>query len=205
MPEAPPPPGQPTRASAPADPAFGTLVARALAERARSTTDGARRAALDELTPQSICLLAAGLFGPAERRELSASLIRLPWALGRVSALVRAARAHRAHPLAVRLLAAARSGSFDPWGIAADALREAQVTVPGGEDDGSLARAARLLSEGRRREACEVLAPFADSAAEGSLLLAVHRAAASQDAEVALAHLLEGVPDGVDAAPDEPG
>jgi len=181
-PAATPPNPQPAgEASSVQDPAFGELLHTALRERARLSTDSRWHLASGLLDPQALCRYAAGRLEAPERTTVEGALARAPWALSRVSALVRGARPEAAGPLAGRIPAAAGAA------LLAD-LGHEQADA---DDPDPLVRAASLLASTRRAEAAAAFPP--PEALPSPLARAARQVAHLDDEDEALAHLLDAV------------
>jgi hypothetical protein len=178
--------------------AFGALIHDALQARGRAAADPSQLIASGELMPQALCRFAAGRLNGSERDELQGYLARTPWALGRVSALVRGARADGANPIAIRIVSAAKEeGTVDPYRTVADALLD-DLGHQGALDDdlerlsdaAPLAKAAWMLGRNQRQEAADAFASLDPSS---PLAQAAKRLAALDDQDEALAHLLDHI------------
>lgn len=111
-------PGSPGAAS------WNQIVDQAVEERFRRARSAEAALASGELVVGELCSFAAGCLTAEARRNTQAFLARNPWALGRVTALVRAARSESEHGgLAAKLLEAAKAGNLsDGRQQVADAL-----------------------------------------------------------------------------------
>lgn len=114
-------PGSPGAAS------WNQIVDQAVEERFRRARSAEAALASGELVVGELCGFAAGCLTAETRRNTQAFLARNPWALGRVTALVRAARSESEQGgLAAKLLEAAKAGSLsDGRQQVADALAAA--------------------------------------------------------------------------------
>lgn len=121
-------PGSPGAAS------WNHMVDQAVEERFRRARSADAAVASGELVVGELCGFAAGCLDPATRRNTEAFLARTPWALSRVTALVRAARdTTQDGGLAAKLLDAARAGALT------DGRRElAAALAETGDQDGPL-------------------------------------------------------------------
>ena len=183
---------------------FSQLLDTALRERGQVTSDPQWGLNSGELQPQALCRYAAGAVTDVERRDLEGYLARAPWAIERVTALVRGARADQRSPLASRILDSARKGEVDPYKTAALAYLQSVDHTEGlalveRQDEGALAGlegdgvvkaicflGLRQLEQARR--AFESLEP------EGALARAAKRLAGlDEDPDAALAELLSAL------------
>lgn len=187
---------------------FSRLVDTALRERTAVVADPRWGLTSGELRPQDVCRYAAGCATESERRDMEGYLLRAPWAMQRVTALVKGARTGNTNPLAGRILEAARQGDVDPYRTAAAALFEtlghgdARGALERG-DDGTiegLARGAEPLLEAACRlglgqvDAARVaFTRLSDSSPSVPLAAAARRVAEADDDEAALVELLNGV------------
>lgn len=191
-----PKPGSSDRVDGPAR--FGQLLHTALEERARVSRDPSAILAGGELRPQVLCQYAAGRLEGSERSDLQAFLTRTPWAMGRVSAITRGARASEGNVLAARVLTAAGTGRVDPYREIAVALLES-IGEQGAldkdlehlNDVAPLVKAACLLGHGQRKSAVEAFAPI--DSLPTPLAETAKRVAALAEEDEALVELLASI------------
>jgi hypothetical protein len=175
---------------------FGQLLHSAALARTQVLSDPYAILEGGELLPQSLCRYAAGKLEGSERSDMQAFLGRTPWAIDRVTALVRGGRPGGS-PLAARVLAAAQTGQVDPYRAVAAALLESLGRADALDTDLELSNeadpvvnAACLLGHARREEAeqafsrIDSLPPLADAA---------RRVAARADEDEALVELLSAL------------
>ncbi len=149
MPAASPPPKQ----SPQGPPAFAGLLDEA--ELLRHAPE--RLLLSGELAPERLCLYAAGKLPADERAELQSLLLRSPWALRRVTALVKAGRSEEpAAPLAHELRVAAEKGGVDPYRALALALLSELPEATAGHEalEDRDPEAIRSLPHPRAQAAC---------------------------------------------------
>lgn len=159
-----------------------------------------------ELQPQTLCRYAAGQVTNSERRATETFLARSPWALARVTSLVKGARTNSPGSLANRILRAAKtSGEVNPYRVAAKVLlesldqlelvetieRHTPPPIDTLQDQDPLVRAACLLGLGEldaARDAFSQLNPL-----DGPLAELARRVAELTDEDDALVELLTAV------------
>ncbi|MCA8920332.1 MAG: hypothetical protein KDD82_00910 [Planctomycetes bacterium] len=133
----PPNPGSPGAAS------WNQLVDQAVEERFRRARSVEAALASGELVVGELVGFAAGCLSPDARRNAQSFLARTPWALGRVTALVRGARSEGAQAhggLAAKLLEAARTGKLS------DGRREVAAALAAAGANAPLAELAERIS-----------------------------------------------------------
>ena len=102
---------------------FAGLVETAFQSRASYVADPSWVLQSGELEVETLCRYAVGKVTTSERRNLEAYLNRTPWAVTRVTALIKGARAGGSL-LAAQVATAAKAGAVDPYRVASLALLE---------------------------------------------------------------------------------
>jgi hypothetical protein len=180
------------------------LVRTAVQERVRRNTTAEGVIGTGELDVQLLCRYAAGHAHDAERREIESVLAHRPWALTRITSLVRASRGQDSKgQLARRVLEASQQSPVDPYRVLAEAIidglkrDDAQALVQRQDvagladlpDVSPLLRAACLLGLGQRADAREAFGGEGETTSELAPL--AERVAAHDDSEEALVEVLQ--------------
>lgn len=179
---------------------FDQLLKTSVRERLRRARRSDAALGTGELQMQVLCRYATGELQGQAHQDAQSSLSRSPWALSRVTALVKGARTPNS--LAAHVLTAARAGDVDAGRLAAlELLRElgrddaaAVITngdagaIDGLSDTNAAIRGAIQLGLGQRQAAHTTFADADDLSAAGQLARAI---AAEDDPDQALAALLD--------------
>lgn len=162
--------------------AFGQLLHNAAQARAQVLTDPFAILARGELQPQVLCQYAAGKLTGHDRTDMQSFLARTPWAIERVTALVRGGRPGGS-VLAAKVLASVETGPVDPYRTIASALLESvgradalDTDLEQLNDADPIVKAACLLGHAQRKQAedafsqIDSLSPLAETAKRMSAL-----------------------------------